>query len=514
MKVLTLLAAAATVLLSLDSVNAAATISPLLTKAAKDLENARSNNGILSFIVQLRKPDVPVVDRLQRRSADDWAEHGHDIYNILRSDAEKMGAPVIEILTRTSNQSRSPVQYFQQYTVSNSFVVDATYSIVEELAQLPEVISISPNFPFKVALPTPEFDRSATLVARQSTANPQWNIVNVNVTSLWSANFTGGGLRYGVGDTGVQWDHPNIRPSYAGVQEDGSVKHDYNWFDGVRRKLNGVAGNSRCGVASLVPCDDQGHGTHCTSSAVGQEGVGVAPGAKWTACRNMYAGDGRPEYYLNCLNFFLAPTDVNGNNPDPSLRPHAIGNSYGCPTSELCDQNTFDQALANLRAAGIFMSVSAGNSGPSCSTISDPPANEPNVCSVASITQSKTISGFSSRGPVAGRGRQGIDISAPGQGIRGAYPNNAYRSLSGTSMASPHVGGAVLVVSQACPSIARKPAAIQKLLQDTADPLFTTTSCGGDTPTSRPNNVFGWGALNVGRAVEACQKGLFDENAE
>lgn len=53
----------------------------------------------------------------------------------------------------------------------------------------------------------------------------------------------------------------------------------------------------------------------------------------------------------------MAPTDLAGRNPNPDLRPHAIGNSYGCPRSERCEPNTLKDACDALRAAGVFMSV-------------------------------------------------------------------------------------------------------------------------------------------------------------
>lgn len=80
------------------------------------------------------------------------------------------------------------------------------------------------------------------------------------------------------------------------------------WFDGVKKRIG--SGNSKCNVDSPVPCDDNGHGTHTLSTAVGANGIGAAPDSKWIGCRNMYAGFGSTETYLNCLQFFLAPTDL------------------------------------------------------------------------------------------------------------------------------------------------------------------------------------------------------------
>ena len=73
---------------------------------------------------------------------------------------------------------------------------------------------------------------------------------------------------------------------------------------------------------------------------VGDDGagnqIGVAPGAKWIGCRNMNEGDGTPATYSECFQWFIAPTDLNNQFPNPTLAPHVINNSWGCPPSEGC----------------------------------------------------------------------------------------------------------------------------------------------------------------------------------
>src|SRR5207253_5916476 len=136
------------------------------------------------------------------------------------------------------------------------------------------------------------------------------------------------------------------------------------------------SGGGSCGPNSLFPCDDYGHGTHTTGTTSGDDGagnqVGVAPGAKWIGCRNMDVGNGTPASYTECFQFFMAPTDLSGQNPNPALRPHVMNNSWGCPTSEGCAPDTLRTVVENSQASGIFVEVSAGNSGSSCGTVNDP----------------------------------------------------------------------------------------------------------------------------------------------
>ena len=246
-------------------------------------------------------------------------------------------------------------------------------------------------------------------------------------------------------------------------------------------------------------------------TGVGDDGgtnqIGMAPGARWIGCRNMDSGVGRPSTYIECLQFFVAPTDLNGENANPDLRADVISNSYGCPASEECATHSLQLAVETVRAAGIFMSVSAGNSGSSCGTISDPPALEAAVFTIGAVDITGTIASFSSRGPVTVDGTPLMkpDLVAPGVSVRSSARTNsvAYEYMSGTSMAAPHVAGAVALLWGAFPSLRRDVAATEDLLASTAQPHTTFQGCGGDGSSQVPNNVYGWGLLDVKSAYDA-----------
>jgi subtilisin family serine protease len=97
------------------------------------------------------------------------------------------------------------------------------------------------------------------------------------------------------------------------------------------------------------------------------------------------------------------------------------------------------------------------------------------------------------------------NLSAPGQRIRGAVPGNAYSDgVSGTSVATPHVAGAVALLWQAKPSLKGDINRTQQVLQLSTIPgAFPTIVSCGVTPGNRPNNNFGWGILNILNAVQA-----------
>jgi subtilisin family serine protease len=216
---------------------------------------------------------------------------------------------------------------------------------------------------------------------------------------------------------------------------------------------------------------------------------------------------GTPTTYTECFEWFLAPTDANDQNPDPALSPDIITNSWTCPPSEGClDDTILRLVVANVRAAGIAVVVAAGNGGPVCGTIVDPPALYPESFTVGSTRQDELIAVNSSRGPalLGGESLRKPDVSAPGVLIRSARKNSSYRTLSGTSMATPHVAGLMALMISANPALAGNVDALESIIRQTAVPLTTTNGCGGDTSTDVPNHTFGDGRIDALAAVQAA----------
>jgi subtilisin family serine protease len=327
----------------------------------------------------------------------------------------------------------------------------------------------------------------------------EWNVSQVHAPQVWAKGFRGQGIVIAGADTGVKWDHPSLKSHYRGWN--GSVaNNNYNWHDATSQH-------------SPTPIDPQSHGTFTMSEMVGDDGlgnrVGVAPGAKWIACRNMdQYGNGAPAEYIECFEFLLAPYPFG--HPElanPALAPDVINNSWDCPASEGCSLNTLLAIVNTLRSAGIFTVVAAGNSGPSCSTVSVPPSIYASTVSVGATDSSNRIASFSSRGEVTvdGSGRLRPELVAPGYNIRGAIPyNNTYQSYwSGTSMAAPHVTAGVALLWQAKPFLVGNITKTETYLEQNAQPLTSTQSCGKFHGAAIPNAVFGYGLLDILKAVQA-----------
>ncbi|MGL5001396.1 MAG: S8 family serine peptidase, partial [Casimicrobium sp.] len=386
--------------------------------------------------------------------------------------------------------------------IANMILVQADAATAEALSMRSDVSRLSANPTVQFNVPVDEIAAikpgDATSAINTISAI-ETGISKIRANELWALGYTGQNIVIGGQDTGYQWDHPALKGKYRGWNGT-AANHNYNWHDAIH------SGGGVCGADALAPCDDGSHGTHTMGTMVGDDGVGnqigVAPGAKWIGCRNMDQGFGTPATYAECFQWFIAPTDLAGNNADPSKAPHVINNSWGCPPFEGCtDVNVLKTVVENVQAAGILVVVSAGNSGPACGSIDDPAAIYDasfTVGATSGLSGTDALASFSSRGPVTvdSSGRMKPDIAAPGVSVRSSVPSNAYVAKSGTSMAGPHVAGAAALLMSAHPSIVGAPDAIKRALKRNAVRRADAANCGNPA-TTVPDNAYGWGRIDV-----------------
>jgi subtilisin len=203
------------------------------------------------------------------------------------------------------------------------------------------------------------------------------------------------------------------------------------------------------GSSSLAD-DTYGHGSHVAGIAAAKDNsvgvVGVAPGARlWNLKILDSANSGTISNLIKALDYVTA-----------NAKLIEVANlSLGCQ----CSSQALNTAISNAVKAGVTIVAAAGNQGKDVSLFS--PANNPNVITVSAIADTDGRCG--GKGLTTNYGRddtfasfsnygQAVDVAAPGVTIYSTYKSNSYATLTGTSMASPHVAGAVALYKASHPS--------------------------------------------------------------
>lgn len=278
-----------------------------------------------------------------------------------------------------------------------------------------------------------------------------WGIDRIDAELVWPADNTAEPIKVGIIDTGIDTAHPDLQANIKGGFSAVAYTASFN--------------------------DDNGHGTHVagiTAALDNEIGViGVGPKIDLYAIKVL---DRRGSGWLSDIIEGLDWAIANG--------MQVVNMSLGASV----DIQSFHDAVIRAQAAGITQVAAAGNSGGAVGY----PAAYPEVIAVSATDSANTIATWSSRGPE-------VDLAAPGVSIYSTYKGQTYATLSGTSMAAPHVtGSAALVLNtpvgvyDADSDRVWDPAEVQRKLQDRAVNLGAP---GFD-------NLYGWGLVNAFNAVQ------------
>src|SRR6266511_1249482 len=443
-------------------------------KVAAKVRAEIATKGKATFWVTLSEAaDVRHANRLP-----DKAQKGAYVYRTKTEQAARSQAGLRRLLTERKAD-------FTPFWIVDTVKVTADAALVAEIAARPEVKIVDADQP--VVLPVPV--RGTSLAP--GPGGIEWNVDRVNAPRVWhQLGVHGEGITVASIDTGVDYTHPALAGKYRGRRADGTVDHNYNWFDPAHA----------CPTAA--PCDNVGHGTHTMGTMVGGEQpdgadqIGVAPAATWISAKGCESYFCSREALLAAGQWILAPTDLAGRNPRPDLAPDVVNNSWG---SGVLDP-WYSQIVDSWVAAGIFPAFSNGNAGPACGTTGSPGGYNASYSSGA-LDADNMVAPFSSRG--AGmNGDIKPDIAAPGVDVRSSLPGGAYGSYSGTSMAAPHTAATVALMWSAAPALVADIAATRQILDSTAVDTPDQT-CGG---TDADNNVYGQGRLDAWAAVQAAPR--------
>ncbi|MFC8969869.1 S8 family serine peptidase [Streptomyces sp. NPDC057094] len=373
------------------------------------------------------------------------------------------------------------------YWIANAVQVTGGQDLVAKLARRSDVASVVKARTYQLD-DVRTADTKITTSRTDSSANgddtPEWGVSDIKADQVWDKYGTRGeGIVIASVDSGVQYDHPDLVAQYRGNNGDGTFTHDYNFYDP----------SGTC-PADGTPCDNNGHGTHTMGTMVGKHGIGVAPNATWIAAKGCEASSCSDASLLAAGQWILAPTDHTGQNPRPDLAPNIVNNSWGGG-----DTTFYQDIVESWNAAGIFEAFAAGNDGDgvTCSTAHAPGSQETSY-GVGAYDSTGRIASFSGFGPSLVDGSAKPNISAPGVAVESTWPGSSYKTESGTSMATPHVAGAVALLWSAAPSLIGNIEETRDLLNEGARDV-DDTHCGG---TADMNNVWGQGKLDILASVD------------
>ncbi len=465
---------------SYSSIFSQAEVSPRLQK----LLNESDSKNYLRVLVYLQ-------DQVDLESLD------AQLY-LEKASPETRSFKVISALQEKAASTQGPlVNYFEEklvdrsvfsykpFWIANFILIEAKPEIINEIKLRADVAQLDLDALLDYDRPT---ERSKISTDEVLSSEPGSKIINAD--KLWQLGITGQGRILMNIDTGVRNTHVAITSRFRG----NHVPMNQAWFDP--------------GGGSTTPSDCDGHGTHTMGTMVGRSAtgdtVGLAIDAEWIAAKTICTSP----HTSNSIAAFQWAMNPDGNAGTTNDMPDAIGNSWYDPdvTSTQCT-GIYKTTLDALEAVGIAVVFSAGNNGPSASTITAPKninTDETNVFCVGAISGASYLGGstdpiasFSSRGPSSCGGTGSLlikpEVSAPGVGVRSSYGtgDNTYSSLDGTSMACPHIVGAIGLLKQAFPMLTGKQ--IKLALYNTAR----------DLGTAGEDNNYGKGLIDVFAAYQS-----------
>ncbi len=373
-------------------------------------------------------------------------------------------------------QRRGEIDNYKSYWIVNAVYAGLSKNIITEIAGRSDVEIIYLWEEPELIKPV-EYDAEPPAIS-----SVEDGLMAIGAPEMWALGYTGAGRLVANIDTGVDGNHPALNARWRG---NNGAPADECWLDTAN-------------PSSDFPYDSDGHGTHTmgTMTGLGEasgDTIGVAFDAQWIASRAIVDGGSAGAAFQ-----WLADPDGDPNTIDDV--PDVISNSWGyhdftCPSYVW-------SLIDNCEAAGIVVVFAAGNrySGdPYAESVWAPASRNTtqyNTFSVGAVNghnASYPIADFSARGP-SQCDHQTIkpEVVAPGVSVRSCVPGGGYQSngWSGTSMATPHVAGAVALLRQYNPN-----ASVDTI-------KWALMMSATDLGSSGEDNTFGYGIINVRNALD------------
>ncbi|WP_295888562.1 S8 family serine peptidase [uncultured Thiohalocapsa sp.] len=400
------------------------------------LRESAEAEGAVRVIVQLSEAGLPPLKPVKARPSARGNAGGALQFEPTNQLAQRRKAVGQAQRAFVARHNLAPGQV-REFNYLPLMVVEADSALLDELLSAPDVVAVTPDDFNETQLTS-----TLSVVGGHSAHDFGWDGTGYDVAII---------------DTGVQTNHPmlagNVRAETAACFSNPLFLFDESLCPDDVSPCTDAEGNvqadSACGIGAAEPCGPQcGHGTHVAGIAAGDGSeVGVAPGAGIIPI-NVFIGrntDSDPAYELigaydsdiiRGLEYVLqlaATRNIAAVNM--SLGSGVYISTATCDSWESGVKTVVDQ----LRELGVATVVAAGNNG-SSSGLSSPGCIS-TVISVGSTNDSDQISSFSNESPA-------MTLHAPGENVTSAYPWNDDARLGGTSMAAPHVAGAMALLRQ------------------------------------------------------------------
>jgi subtilisin family serine protease len=301
-------------------------------------------------------------------------------------------------------------------------------TLLARLSESADVEYVEPNYiVYAINTPSEQAYRDGLL----------WGLDKISAPAAWDRSTGSAASVVAVVDTGIDYNHPDLAANVWGALGKFSVT-----VGGVTVTCDAGTHGFNAIRKTCDPMDDNDHGTHVsgTIGAKGNNGVGVV-GVNWTASIMGLKflnrqGSGSTADAINAIEFAIQAKKTAG------VNVRVLSNSWG--------GGSFSQALLDeiklANGADILFVASAGNNGRNTDASPQYPAgyNAPNIVSVAATDDSDTLALWSNYGVAS------VDLAAPGVNIYSTLRGASYGTMSGTSMAAPHVSGAAALVLSRC----------------------------------------------------------------
>lgn len=370
-------------------------------------------------------------------------------------------------------RARKPASGLYLVTLSFPLELDALPAALVRFKTLSGLVAIAePDFVVH-ALLTPNDPSYAQLYGLHNTGQTGGTAdADIDAPEAWEITTGSRNVRVGIIDTGIDYTHPDLAANIwtnpgeipgNGIDDDGNgYVDDFRGWDFVNNDND--------------PMDDHYHGTHCagTIGAVGGNALGVVGVAHQVSLVGLK---------------FLSATGSGTTSDAVEAVAYATGIGLDL-TSNSWGGGGYSQALYDAisaaNTAGQLFIAAAGNSSANTDASVNYPSgyNLPNIISVAATDQNDKLASFSNYGAAS------VDLAAPGVNTYSTKPGSAYQSLSGTSMATPHVSGAAALLLAHRPELS--PETVKSALLASVDPLPNLTG-----------KVVSGGRLNVHSALLA-----------